>query len=96
MDKEIQLILNLGVKLRTGKTVGTHVMLSDLQRDFDAVYLAIGCWGATPMQVEGIWQGIKYLEQNVKGIDTNTGKNVIVIGEEIRPSIAPEPHCVTG
>lgn len=80
LDKEIQLILDLGVKLRTGKTVGTHVMLSDLQRDFDAVYLAIGSWGATPMQVEGIWQGIKYLEQNAKGIDTNTGKNVIVIG----------------
>ena len=41
LDKEIQLILDLGVKLRTGKTVGTHVMLSDLQRDFDAAYLAI-------------------------------------------------------
>jgi len=80
LDKEITLIRNLGVKIITGKAVGTHIMLTDLQKDFDAVYLAIGSWGATPIQFEGVWMGIQYLEQNAKGIDTKTGKNVVVIG----------------
>lgn len=80
LDKEIELIRNLGVKILTGKAVGNHVSLTDLQKDFDAVYLAIGSWGATPIQLEGIWMGIQYLEQNIKGLDTKTGKNVVVIG----------------
>lgn len=80
LDREIELIRNLGVKLITGKAVGTHILLADLQKDFDAVYLAIGSWGATPMQVEGVWLGIQYLEQNIKGVDTNTGKDVVVVG----------------
>lgn len=80
LDKEIDLIRNLGVKLVTGKSIGTHIMLGDLQRDFDAVYLAIGSWGTTPIQLEGVWMGIQYLEQNTKGIDTKTGKEVVVIG----------------
>ena len=80
LDKEITLIRNLGVKIITGKAVGTHIMLADLQKDFDAVYLAIGSWGATPIQFEGVWMGIQYLEQTTKGLDTKTGKDVVVIG----------------
>lgn len=80
LDKEIELIRNLGVKIVTNKSIGTHITLADLQKDFDAVYMAIGSWGATPIQFEGVWMGIHYLEQNTKGIDTKTGKNVVVIG----------------
>ncbi len=80
LDKEIELIQKLGVKIITGKSIGVHIMLADLQRDFDSVYLAIGSWGATPIQFEGVWMGIQYLEQNTKGLDTKTGKNVVVIG----------------
>lgn len=80
LDKEINMIRNLGVKIITGKEVGTHITLTDLQKDFDAVYLAIGSWGATPIQYEGVWMGIQYLEKTTKGLDTKTGKNVVVIG----------------
>ena len=80
LDKEITLIRNMGVKLITEKAIGKHILLADLQRDFDAVYLAIGSWGATPIQFEGVWMGIQYLEHNIKGIDTKTGRHVAVIG----------------
>jgi formate dehydrogenase major subunit len=80
LDKEIELIGKLGVKMLTGKALGNHLSLADLQKDFDAVYLAIGSWAATPIQLEGIWMGIQYLEHSIKGLDTNTGKEVIVIG----------------
>ena len=80
LDREIDLIRQLGVKILTGKEVGAHITLTDLQNDFDAVYLAIGSWGATPIQFDGVWMGIQYLEKTTKGVDTKTGKEVVVIG----------------
>ncbi len=85
LDKEIDTMKRLGVKIQTGKTLGTHIRLEDLQKDFDAVYLAIGSWRATPMSIEGenlpgVWLGIQYLEQETKGVKIDLGDNVIVIG----------------
>ncbi|MCX7711485.1 MAG: NAD(P)-binding protein [Clostridia bacterium] len=85
LDKEIDTMKKLGVKIMTGKALGTHIRLEDLQKDFDAVYLAIGSWRATPMQIEGenlegVWLGIQYLEQETKGAKIKLGDNVVVIG----------------
>lgn len=85
MDKEIDLIKKLGVKIMTGKAIGTHINLEDLHKDFDAVYLAIGSWRGTPMQIEGenlpgVWLGIQFLEQSIKGADLHVGDNAVIIG----------------
>ena len=85
LDREIETIQRLGVKIMTGKALGTHISLEDLHRDFDAVYLAIGSWRATPMQIEGenfegVYLGIQYLEQVTKGADIKLGEQVAVIG----------------
>lgn len=85
LDQEIDIMNKLGVKIMTGKALGTHLLLEDLHKDFDAVYLAIGSWRATPMHIEGenlegVWLGIQYLEQEIKGKDIRLGDNVVVIG----------------
>ena len=85
LDKEIDTMRSLGVKIMTGKALGTHLRLEDLHRDFDAVYLAIGSWRATPLHIEGenlegVWLGIQYLEQVVKGKKIKLGDTVVVIG----------------
>jgi len=85
LDKEIDIIKKLGVRIMTGKVLGTHILLEDLHKDFDAVYLAIGSWRATPLHIEGenlegVWLGIQYLEQVAKGAEIKLGSNVIVIG----------------
>lgn len=85
LDKEIGIMEELGVKIMTGKALGTHIRLEDLHKDFDAVYLAIGSWRATPMNIdgentEGVWLGIQYLEQVTKHVDINLGDTVAVIG----------------
>ena len=85
LDKEIDTMKNLGVKIMTGKALGTHIRLEDLHKDFDAVYLAIGSWRATPMQIEGenlegVWLGINYLEQETKGADIKLGDTIVVGG----------------
>ena len=85
LDQEIELIKSMGVKIMTKKTLGTHIHLEDLHKDFDDVYLAIGSWNATPLQIEGenlegVWLGIKFLEQVTKQADIKIGENVVVIG----------------
>lgn len=85
LEAEIDVIRSLGVKIMTGKALGTHLRLEDLQRDFDAVYLAIGSWRATPLNLEGetdesVRLGIKYLESVTKEVDLPVGDSVVVIG----------------
>jgi len=85
LDKEIDIIKKLGVKIMTNKTLGIHIRLEDLHQDFDAVYLAIGCWQATPLQIEGenlegVWSGIRFLEQVAKDAEIKLGDKVVVIG----------------
>jgi formate dehydrogenase major subunit len=85
LDAEIALVKALGVKILTGKALGTHLNLEDLRRDFDAVYLAIGSWRATPLRIDGenlpgVWLGIHYLEQVAKDLDVPLGDDVVVVG----------------
>ncbi|HEY1406150.1 MAG TPA: [FeFe] hydrogenase, group A, partial [Spirochaetota bacterium] len=85
LDKEIDIMKQLGVRIQTDKALGTHIRLEDLKKNFDAVYLAIGSWRATPMQIEGeniegVWLGINYLEQVTRGTEIKLGDHVVVIG----------------
>jgi formate dehydrogenase major subunit len=85
LNKEIAIIESLGVSIMTGKALGTHLNLEQLKHDFDAVYLAIGSWDATPLHVdgehsEGVELGITFLRHVVKGTDKPVGDTVVVIG----------------
>lgn len=85
LDKEIGVIQSMGVQIVTGKALGTHLNLETLQRDFDAVYLAIGSWRATPLRIDGdnidgVWLGITYLERVTKGDDIPLGRTVVIGG----------------
>lgn len=84
LDAEIGIIEAMGVTIRCGAALGTHLHLADLQRDFDAVYLAIGSWRATPLHVDGensdgVWLGVNYLEKVAKGAGPVAG-TVLVVG----------------
>jgi formate dehydrogenase major subunit len=85
LDREIDVMRKLGVHIVCGKNLGTHLRLEDLHRDFDAIYLAIGSWRATPLQIdgensEGVWLGINFLERFTKGDEIELGDTVVVIG----------------
>ncbi len=85
LDKEIALIEALGVNIVCNRGLGSHLSLEDLKRDFDAVFLAIGSWRATPLgvdgeNIEGVELGINYLRHVTKGNDAPVGDTVIVIG----------------
>jgi formate dehydrogenase major subunit len=85
LDFEIDIMRQLGVKIVCGKSLGTNISLEDLSHDFDSVYLAIGSWRATPLQIEGensegVWLGINFLEWVTKGEKISLGEKVVVVG----------------
>lgn len=61
LDKEINLILALGVEFRSGVRVGPNISIQQLQKDFDALFIAAGA--LKPEDIE-----IFALESTPKGI----------------------------
>ncbi len=87
LDREIQTILDHGIKVQTGVRLGEDFHLDELRDDnYDAIFLAIGAQKAKKMnirneEVEGVMGGIDFLE-NVKkeGPPVLKGTAVVVGG----------------
>ncbi len=85
LDAEIDHIVNMGVDIQYNKALGVHFKLDDLVKKYDAVYLAIGAWNATPLRVDGanskgVWLGIEYLRTVAENAPIDHGKHVVVVG----------------
>jgi formate dehydrogenase beta subunit len=83
---DIDGVLELGVKVHTGVTLGDDITIKSLKAvGFDAVYIAIGCWKGRMLPFEGkelhgIYSGIDYLRRFHTDEDIITGKRFVVIG----------------
>lgn len=81
---EVNMLKKLGIKIETGKELGTNVTLTELQADFAAVFLSVGLGNTTALDIHGeeyILDGLEYIEQSK--LDESklvVGRNVIVIG----------------
>ncbi len=85
LDLEVDIMKKLGVEIKNGKKLGTHIRLEELNKAYDAVMLAVGSWKPNSMRVEGerskgVWLGIEFLESVTLGEKVEVGKEVIVIG----------------
>ena len=86
LSREIELITNLGVDIRTNMPLGPDMTIDHLFDDgFSAVYLAMGAHKGLDLSIpgeraQGVRQGVEFLrELNLKG-KTSVGKRVAVIG----------------
>jgi len=81
---EVRMIESLGVRIETGRELGVHFTLSDLQREFDAVFLGFGLGSTQAMSIPGedlIEDGLDYIERSKReGVSMRVGRNVLVIG----------------
>lgn len=85
LDAEIQRILDLGVELKCGMTIGQDVTLDELRAEYGAVYLAIGAHKGRKMGIpgedgSGVYTGTEFLNKANSGDDVEVGGNVVVIG----------------
>jgi glutamate synthase (NADPH/NADH) small chain len=84
---EVQMILDLGVELRTGVVVGRDISFAELEQDFAAVFVAVGL-GATRRlgipgeDLPGVYEGLAFIEhlKTHPYAETRVGRRVAVIG----------------
>jgi len=88
LQDEVQQIQKMGVSINYGQTIGNNLTLSQLEKEFDAVFIGIGAQDSTKIGIEGedseyqgFIPGLAYLREINAGRDPYPqGKKVVVIG----------------
>lgn len=83
INATIQNILDLGIKVKYNQELGKNLTLKDLEKDYDAIFLAFGANKSTKMNVKGeelngVFGGNELLEFNTH--PDYSGKTVIICG----------------
>ncbi len=88
LQDEVLQIQKMGVSINYGQTIGNDLTLSQLENEFDAVFIGIGAQKSTKIGIEGEDQeyqgfipGLAYLREVNAGSDPYPqGKKVVVVG----------------
>jgi NADPH-dependent glutamate synthase beta subunit-like oxidoreductase/formate hydrogenlyase subunit 6/NADH:ubiquinone oxidoreductase subunit I len=85
LDGEIQDILAMGVELKCNSLIGQEIRLEELEREFDAVFLAVGAQQSAPLEIpgkdmDGCFGAIELLRAFHLGQKVEVGEKVAVIG----------------
>ncbi len=88
LQREADIISDLGVEIEYGVKLGRDVSLRELKEQYDAVFLGTGAFKSKPMGVEGEDQGydgfseggIHYLRKVALGEPIETPPRVVVVG----------------
>lgn len=82
---EIKRIVDLGITMKLGVTVGRDILLEDLKREFKAVYVALGAQGSSALGIKGevegnVYSGLDFLRSVKEKKPLELGKRVLVVG----------------
>ena len=86
LDREINYIIRMGVKVKTGVKFGTDITFADLEKEgFEAVFMGIGAHdcmklGIPGEETEGVGDAVCFLRDANLGDRTKPGDRVVVIG----------------
>jgi len=85
LKADIDRILAMGVELKLNTTFGKDVKLEDLQKEYDAVVLAIGSMKPKKLKIPGEdAKGVEHVIRFLESINTENrkeiGKKVVVVG----------------
>ena len=83
LDKTIEAILDIGIKVEYNKELGKNIKLEDLEKEYDAIFLGFGANIPSKMNIEGenlegVYGGNSLLEKG--NHPSYRGKKVAVIG----------------
>lgn len=82
---EIAAIEYLGAKIFYNMKVGRDITLTDLQKNYDAIFLGVGLWKSRELPIPGadapdIIRGIEYLRVRCMDEEWKIGENLVVVG----------------
>jgi dihydropyrimidine dehydrogenase (NAD+) subunit PreT len=83
--REVDLVKSLGAEFRFGVTVGEEIALEDLEREYAAIFLAIGLGPTEPMnlpgeELEGVVDALRFIADYKTARTIPLGRKVAVIG----------------
>jgi dihydropyrimidine dehydrogenase (NAD+) subunit PreT len=83
--REVELVRSLGVEFRFEVTVGDEIALEELERDYAAIFLAIGLGPTEPMNLPGedlagVVDALRFIADYKTGQTIPVGSKVAVIG----------------
>ncbi|HHH44252.1 MAG TPA: 4Fe-4S dicluster domain-containing protein [Gammaproteobacteria bacterium] len=87
LDRECERILEMGdIEFKANTRVGRDISVDDLDKEYDAVLWALGCWIGRGLPLEG-WEetpncvsAVKFLEQFNKGKMHYTANRIVCVG----------------
>ncbi len=85
LSMEMDSIEKTGIKVKYNTEIGKDINITFIQKDYDALLIAIGAQGASSMRIEGenipgVYSGIDYLGKIARGKFPDIGKKVLVVG----------------
>jgi NADPH-dependent glutamate synthase beta subunit-like oxidoreductase len=85
LDGEISRLYDIGIKFNMGVRVGTDISWDSLESQFDAIFIAIGAWDETLLDIDGIgkkgiYNALDFLHQINADKNPKIGKKIAVIG----------------
>lgn len=83
VNKTINNILNLGIKVQYNKELGKNLFIDELKKQYDAIFLSFGAncsskMGVEGEEIEGVFGGNELLEYNLH--PEYKGKTVAIVG----------------
>ncbi|HPA45910.1 MAG TPA: NAD(P)-binding protein [bacterium] len=85
LDRDLTSIRNLGVAFKPGTSVGVDISREQIEREFDAVFIATGAHeslklGIPGEECRGVIHGVDFLRKFSLGQETGIGRQVVVVG----------------
>jgi formate dehydrogenase major subunit len=85
LDKEIERIEKLGVKIQYNTIIGKDIPYTKLQEDTDAIFVGIGAHQGKKLGLEhedapNVMSGVEFLHRINSGVPVDTGGKVLVVG----------------
>lgn len=86
LDREIDQIIKIGIDVKYNVKMGRDFTIKSLKEDgFDAIFIAIGCWENTAVDLPGkdlpgVYSGIGMLREVIYGNKVELGEKVAIMG----------------
>jgi NADPH-dependent glutamate synthase beta subunit-like oxidoreductase len=85
LQKELELFRKLGIKFVLNTRIGKDVAFKTLQKENDAIFLAVGAQKDIELDIagkelKGVLNGYEFLEELAHGKKMHIGKKVVVVG----------------
>ncbi len=85
IQRDIELIVSMGVQMRYNTRVGSDISMQKLQQDNDAVVLTIGLWLGRGTRIPGsdhpkVFKAVDLLRRVTEGEELQAPKSMVVIG----------------